>query len=84
MDWAILGTVIGIGAALLGAIVTVLVLVWNMKGDIGVLLGRTEDLPQIRQNIKEHGEAIVALQDRSQPSTTQVEKSQPAPAAVST
>ena len=44
MDWAILGTVIGIGAALLGAIVTVLVVVWNMKGDIGVLLSRTEDL----------------------------------------
>lgn len=51
MDWAILGTIIGIGAALLGAIVTVLVLVWNMKSDIGVLVGRTEDLPQMRQNI---------------------------------
>ena len=44
MDWAILGTVIGIGAVLLGAIVTVLVLAWNMKGDIGILLDRTEDL----------------------------------------
>ena len=57
-----------------------------MKGDIGILLGRTEDLPQMRQNIKEQGESIVALQkqDQSQPSTSLAEKRQPATATSAT